>query len=111
MIGVGGQDLLDPLGRGGGPLGLGDDHAEHPQRPDEHDDVDVERHERAEAQGAVQHLVAAVAEHGDQADVRQQLQRRQVASPDPGRVHRLAEHVVGLGREAAGRAPARRRSP
>ena len=79
---------MHPLGRRGRPLGLGDDHAEHPQRPDEQHDVDVERHQRAEAEAAVEHLVAAVAEHEDQADVGQQLHGRQVAGPDPGRRHR-----------------------
>ena len=33
----------DPLGRRRRPLALGDDHAEHPQRPDQQHDVDVER--------------------------------------------------------------------
>ncbi len=87
---------MHPLRRGRRPLGLGDDHPQHPQGPDEQHDVDVEGHERAEAEAAVEHLVAAVAEHRDQADVGQQLHRRQVGGPHPGRRHRLAVDVVGL---------------
>ena len=40
------------------------------------DDVDVEGDERAEAEAAVEHLVAAVAEHGDEPEVGQQLEGR-----------------------------------
>ena len=97
---VGDEDLVHPLGGGRRALALGDDHPEHPQRPDQHHDVDVEPDQLAEAEVAVEHLMAAVAEHGDEPDVREQLEGRQEGGPHAGRLHRAVEHVVGLFAEA-----------
>ena len=94
--GGGDEDLVDPLGGGGGALALGDDHPEHPQRPDEHHDVDVEADQLAQAEVAVEHLVAAVAEHRDEADVREQLEGGEERGAHAGGLHRAAVHVVGL---------------
>ena len=91
--------------RHGRPLGLGDDHAEHPQRPDQHGDVDVERHQRAERQVAVEHLVAPDPEDHDQPQVGQQLEAGEEPGPGPGGGHRLVVDVLGLGGEAAGLDP------
>ena len=46
--------------------------------------------------------MAPVAEHRDQAEVGEQLHRREEAGPDASGAHRLAEDVVGLLREPAG---------
>ena len=96
---LGHQHFVDPLARGDRPLRLGEDHAEHPQRPDQHHDVDVERDQAAEGQAAVDHLVAAVGEHEDQTDVRQQLERRKEDRAHAGGFDRLVVELVDLGAE------------
>ena len=72
------------------------------KRPDQQHDVGVEGDEVAELELAVEHEVAAVAEHRDQPEVRQQLERRPVAGADPGRLERDLVEVVGLGAEPCG---------
>src|SRR3546814_3282225 len=74
---LGGEDLVDPLGRGDSPLRAGEDHAEHPQRPDEHRHVEVERDQVTYGEVPLDHLVAAVGERGDEPQVRQELERWQ----------------------------------
>src|SRR3546814_20353453 len=80
---LGGEDLVDPLGRGDSPLRAGEDHAEHPQRPDEHRHVEVERDQVTYGEVPLDHLVAAVVERGDE------LRKRVVAvtSVSVGVVH------------------------
>ena len=97
---LGGEHVVHPLGGGGGPLCLGEDHPEHAERPDHQCHVGVERRQLADGQLTVDHEVPAVAEHGDEPDVRHQLHGRQVGGPDPHRVHRGVVDVVGLGVEA-----------
>ena len=95
-VGMDLQHLVDPLESDRGALTPGDRHAEHAQRAHEQGDVEVELDELAEREVAVDHLHAAEAEHGDQAELRHQFDRRQVLRPDPRRLDRLALDVVGL---------------
>ena len=94
---VGREDLSDTAGGGRGSLSLSDDLPEHAQRPDEERDIGVERDELADRQMPVEHEVAAVAEDGEEAQVREEIHRRHVAGPHLGRVDRALVHVVGLG--------------
>ncbi len=93
--GLGGEHLVHPLRRRRGSLGLRDDHAEHPQRPDQQRDVDVERHQLTEAQLPVDDEVAAVGEHQHQADVGQQVEERDEAATDAGGEQRHVVEVAG----------------
>ena len=59
----------------------------HPQRPDQHEHVDVEGDQLADGEVAVEHLVAAVPEHGDQAEGGQEVEDGHEAGPDARRAH------------------------
>ena len=111
-LGLGGEHLVHPLGGGGGSLGLGEDHAEHPQRPDQHHDVDVEGDEGADRQLAVEH------ERGRRSRGwrrgRGWAGARGAASTvdrTERRPHRCVVDVVGLDAEPPAAARPRRRSP
>jgi hypothetical protein len=101
------QHLTHALGRGRRALTLGDDHAQHPQGPDQQVDVRVELHQLTERQRTREHLLTAVRQHEDEADVRQELHRGQVAGAHAGGLHGDVVHVVGLGPEASGLDPLR----
>jgi len=90
------EHFADPLTGRRRPLGIRHDHPEHAQGLDQHHHVDVEADELTDGHVAIEHEVAAIAEHGDEADVGQDLDRRHVAGPDHRCPHRLVEDVVGL---------------
>jgi hypothetical protein len=93
--GIGGEDLVDPAGRGRRTRRLAEEHAGHPQRPDEHEDVGVERDDRAELDLSLQHQRAAVAENGDEPHRGQQVDERQEPGSKPGGFERAVEDPVG----------------
>ena len=95
-LGHGGQHLVDTLQRRTGTLAPGDGHPHHPQRDDEQRDVGVERHQFADRHLAVEHAVSTDGEHGDQAELGQQLHRRHVEGADLGGPERHVANVVGL---------------
>ena len=72
------EHLEDPLAGGDGALARADPHAEHPQRHDEHEHVDVERDELAERELAVDDAVPAGEEHRGLREERQEGEERHV---------------------------------
>ena len=84
-LGLGLEDLVDALGRRLRSLRLGDEHAGHPQRPDEHEDVGIEGGEPADREMPGEHLVAPEPDDHDQADRRQQVEHGDVRGPNARR--------------------------
>ena len=72
---------------------------DHPQRPDQHEDVEVEGEDVADLQVAVEHLVAAVPEDRDHRDRRQEVDERHEPAAQLRRRERAVEHAVGRGLE------------
>ncbi len=97
--GIGREDRVDAT-RGRGRAGqLADEHADHAQRPDQHDHVEVRRDDVADREVVVQHLVAAVPEDADEPERRQQVDERHEVGAQPRAVHRAVVDAVGLFRE------------
>ena len=81
------EDLVDPPGRSGRPLGHHQEEAEHPERGLEHDDVGVEGDQGPDLDLAVDGQPPAVGQHGGQADPGQVLHERGVGGPGVGLAH------------------------
>ena len=109
--GFGREHLVDAAGRRRRTRELPQQHADHPQREDQHEHVRVGRDDVADRQVAVEHLVPAVPEDADDAERRQQVDQRDEVGAQPGLVDRTVVDVVGLAPRAAALAGARRRSP
>ena len=87
MLGIGNQGnrveyLVDPFERRSGTLTPGNGHTQHAQRRHEQRNVDVERHEFAQGEGAVNDLQAADTEHANEADLWQQFNGRKILGAD-----------------------------
>ena len=75
------EDLVDPARPGRRPRGLGDEHADHAQRPDQHQDVQVVSEDVTHLEPAVEHLVTAVPEDRDHRDGREEVDERHEPRP------------------------------
>ena len=97
-----GQHLVDAQQGRRGPLTEGNRHAQVAQRKHEQRDVLHELEHLPVAHLAVEHAVPTDAQHGDHAQVRQQVERRQERAADLRRVERDASDVVGLDAQLVG---------
>ena len=88
------EHLGDPSARGERLLQRRDPLAEHPQRPDEHHDVRVEGHERAQREVSCDHAAPPEPEHGRDPDEGQHLEKRIEDRVEPSQVERAAQHLV-----------------
>ena len=79
-----------------GSLAERDHHSDVAQRPHEHREIHVERDEIADAHVAIHHSMAAVAEHGDQPERRQQVDCRQEPAADSRSLQRHLADVIGF---------------
>ena len=79
---------------------LAEQHADHPQRPDQHQHVEVRLDDVADREVACEHLVAAVPEDADEAERREQVDERQEVRAQPRLVDRTVVDVVGFDGEA-----------
>ena len=93
---------MDAAGGGGRARRLGDEHPAHPQRPDQHEDEGVERDERPDLEGAVEHFVTTPPEDGHEREGREEVDQRKEVGAQSRRRQRAIEHGVGLGLEPAG---------
>src|SRR6266540_2242726 len=94
------QHLRDPCARREGALHRRHALAEDAERPDEHDDVGVERDERAEAEVAGDHAAAAEPEDDEEPEQREQLERRHEDGVDARDVEPALDDPVALLAEA-----------
>ena len=103
------EDLVEPLGRGRGPLAHHDEHPEHHERRLQHQQVGVEGQDRPDAEVSVDHHVATEEKDESETGLRQVLERRGPLRPQVGvfdvsplelvgRLGKRAE-LVGLGGE------------
>ena len=86
------EHLEDTGARGGRALRGAEHVPERSHRRDQHQQVRVERGERADRQRSVDHVAAADQQDQRQAQVRKEADQRRVAGLDPRRVHLLVEH-------------------
>ena len=75
--GLGGEDGVDAAGRRRRARQLAEQHADHAQRPDEHEHVEVRLDDVADREVAFDHLVPAVPEDADETERRQEVDQRQ----------------------------------
>ena len=96
------EDLEQPRARRRRALRQAERDAELAHRPDQHQQVRVERGEVAERERPVDHLAAADEQDHGEPDARQEADERVVERAQPRRDHRLVEHA----RDAAARSAA-----
>ena len=94
--GIGDQHVVDAAGRRRRPGQLREEHADHPQRPDQHQDVEVGGDDRADGEVAVEHLMTAVPEDPDEPDGGQQVDLRHEVGAQAGLLDRVVVDAVGL---------------
>ena len=104
-LGLAVEDLEHPVAGGDRALGHAQRHAEPADRAGEQQQVDVEGGEVAEAEAAVDHLVAADQQHDRQPDVREEAHQRRVEGLQLGRDHALLEDPVDRAAEAVHHVP------
>ena len=89
------EDLVDARRRRRRALAQHRDHAEQPERRLQHDDVGVERHDRADGDLALDREPTAIQQHRREAEPREVLHERRIARPSHRRSHRCPPQPVG----------------
>ena len=89
------EHLVDAAGGRDGARNLPEEHADHAQRPDEHQHVEVGGDDVADRE-VTEHLVAAVPEDADEAERREQVDHRQESGAQVRGLDRALVHGLGL---------------